>query len=741
MTEIGVCEIASANTIRGRTLEYLTFDLEIGQGEAPHYPIRLMSSPAGEARNSMYLPLDEHLHLLLAGMKQAIHRLSKGHGLQQSIVSPEEQTVRELGIYLFDALIASEIRSLYDVSRQIAKQQKKGLRIRLRIQDTLMSTLPWEFLHDARSQRSICLSNNTPFVRYLELPQTIPSLNIQPPLHILGMIANSKEQAQLHVAREKRLMHEALQPLETAGLVKLTWIEGQNWQALQQAFLHGTWHVFHFIGHASYNEQQTEGLLSLVNDDGDTFYLPASRLGNILADHSTLRFVFLNACEGAKSGTHDIYSGIAQTLMQQGIPAILGMSYEISDNASIELARTFYRALSYGIPVDAAVNEARKAVDIAMTKTLQWGTPVLYMRSPDGVLFDVDNKKIHNEPVATHKEQPPVYVTNNTRGIDPTKQQLFKQGDLIYKYDTHANWVSAVAWSPDGTRIASSGGDATVRIWNPANGNNILTYHRQAGRLSEVLAVAWSPDSTRIASGGNRATVQVWNASTKQMLAEYDGHSKFAGVPYAAHVFWAAWSPDGERIASTSINLGLDKAVHIWNAATGNLLRKLDLHVGWFDTSSAGGIAWSPDGTRIAASMTGEVRIYNSTTGTKLLSYKQQPGYISAIVWSPDGERIASMDGNSVHVWNVATGSFYYAYRNHTDSLRDVAWSPNGRYLASSSNDCTVQIWTASNGTRIFTYTGHSDEVGAISWAPNSQRIASASTDKSVHIWQAIEVQ
>lgn len=719
-------------------MDYLTFDIEIGQGEAQHYPVRVINSPAGEARNSMYLPLDDHLQLLLAGMKQAIHRLSKGRGLQQSIVSPEEQTVRELGIYLFDALFASEIRGRYDVSRQIAQHQDKGLRIRLRISDGLMSTLPWEFLHDARSQRSICLSNATPFVRYLELSQAIPSLKIQPPLHILGMIANSREQEQLNVAHEKRLMAEALQPLEMAGLVKLTWVEGQNWQALQDKFLQDVWHVFHFIGHASYNEQQKEGSLSLVNDDGDTFYLPAAKLGNILADHSSLRFVFLNACEGAKGGTHNIYSGIAQTLMQQGIPAILGMSYEISDNASIELARTFYRALSYGIPVDAAVNEARKAVDIAMTKTLQWGTPVLYMRSPDGVLFDVDTRKIHSEPVATPKEQQEFYATGSTRGVDPTEQQSFKQGDLIYEYDTHANWVSAVAWSPDGTRIASSGGDATIRIWNPTNGENLLTYHGQSGRLSEVLAVAWSPDSTRIASGGNRATVQVWRANNKQLLAEYQGHSKFAGVPYSAHVFWAAWSPDGKSIASTSINLGLDKSVHLWNAATGNLIRKFDLHSGWFDTSSSGGLAWSPDGTHIAAGMTSEVRIYNVATGAQVLTYKQQSGYISTVAWSPNGERIASMDGNSVHIWNATSGDFYYAYRGHTASLRDVAWSPDGRYLASSSNDHTVQIWTADTGTRIFTYTGHLDDVGAISWAPDSQRIASASKDKTVHIWQAV---
>ena len=733
-------------------MEYLTFDIEIGQGETQYYPVRVLSSPAGEARSSMYLPLDEHLQLLLAGMKQAIHHLSKvrsqqpylpspdADSINRSLPSPDEQTVRELGTYLFDALFANEIRSRYDVSQQIAEHQTKGLRIRLRIHDALMSTLPWEFLHDARSHRSICLSNTTPIVRYLDLPQTIPSLNIKPPLHVLGMIANPKEQEQLDVRREKQLMHDALQPLETAGLVKLTWIEGQSWQALQQAFLRGTWHVFHFIGHASYNEQQKGGVLSLVDEDGYAFYLPAAKLGNILMDHSSLRFVFLNACESARSGTHDIYSGIAQTLMQQGIPAILSMHYEISDKASIQLAQTFYRALAYGIPVDAAVNEARKAVDIAMTQTLQWGTPILYMRSPDGVLFDTESKDIQFEPVAAYKEQPQLHVTGSTRGFTPTEQKIYKQGDLICQYDLHANWVSAVAWSPDGTRIASSGGDATVRIWNPINGDTLVTYHGQAGKLSEVLAVAWSPDSTRIASGGNRATIQVWNASNKQLLASYSGHSpKLANVLFLAHVFWAAWSPDGKSIASTCINLGFDKAVHIWNAATGKLIRKFDLHSSPIDTSSAGGVAWSPDGIRIAAAMQGEVRIYNVTTGSQLLMYKQQHGYIPAIAWSPDGERIASMDSDSVQVWNATTGEFYYAYQGHTNSLRDVAWSPDARYLATSSNDRTVQIWTAESGTRIFTYTGHLDDVGAISWAPDSRRIASASKDKTVHIWQAIQ--
>ena len=80
-------------------------------------------------------------------------------------------------------------------------------------------------------------------------------------------------------------------------------------------------------------------------------------------------------------------------------------------------------------------------------------------------------------------------------------------GTTLYTYRGHSASVGAVAWSPDGTRIASGGYDDTVRVWNAADGSHPYTY---TGHSSGVLAVAWSPDGTRIASGGLDGTVQVW---------------------------------------------------------------------------------------------------------------------------------------------------------------------------------------------------------------------------------------
>ncbi len=107
----------------------------------------------------------------------------------------------------------------------------------------------------------------------------------------------------------------------------------------------------------------------------------------MLDDHFPLRLAFLNSCEGARGSEGDAFSSTAATLVRRGVPAVVAMQYEITDEAAIEFSRDFYEAISDGLPVDAAVAEARTAV--STKSALEWGTPVLYMRSPDGGIFDM----------------------------------------------------------------------------------------------------------------------------------------------------------------------------------------------------------------------------------------------------------------------------------------------------------------------------------------------------------------
>ena len=112
------------------------------------------------------------------------------------------------------------------------------------------------------------------------------------------------------------------------------------------------------------------------------------KLGMILHDFSSLRLAVLNACEGARAARTDPFAGVAGSLVQRDIPAVVAMQFEISDEAAIVFARGFYEPLAAGSPVDASLAAARLAMLAERSDDIEWGTPVLFMRVADGRIFD-----------------------------------------------------------------------------------------------------------------------------------------------------------------------------------------------------------------------------------------------------------------------------------------------------------------------------------------------------------------
>ena len=376
---------------------YVDFELEIVRinglqpSALPKY--RIAARSAGEGETHQDLEFEN-----LADLE------NQAANLRTALLVSNDTPIQEFGRILFDTFLIGELRELFRVALRTAESQRKGLRLKLHIESPELAALPWEFLYDPTRQRFISLYNDT-IIRYVNRFGSIEPLRVEAPLRILAMTASPVNRAKLDVATEKERIEAALKDLKAKGIVEITWVAGQGWRDLQKMMQRGGWHVFHFIGHGYFDKANNEGVLALAEENGEEYPLTARNLSKMIADPS-LYLVVLNVCKGAYSDKTEIFSSTAATLTQQGTPAVLAMQYAISDRAAIELSRSFYEALAGGLPLARAVTEARKAINMA-TRSSEWGTPVLYTRAPDGVLFDIQHQKLQTVPqkARTPKEQ------------------------------------------------------------------------------------------------------------------------------------------------------------------------------------------------------------------------------------------------------------------------------------------------------------------------------------------------
>jgi WD40 repeat protein len=315
---------------------------------------------------------------------------------------------------------------------------------------------------------------------------------------------------------------------------------------------------------------------------------------------------------------------------------------------------------------------------------------------------------------------------------DPGKPSHPKMLREALSFQGHTGEIHALAFSPDGARLASASDDRTVKVWDANTGHEILTLNGHAG---PVEGVSWSPDGTRLATAAKDKMVKIWDAKSGQQVLSFQGHTKA--------VMGVSWSPDGTRLASASE----DQAVKLWDATTGLEALTLKGHTG-----TAVAVSWSPDSTRLAsASADGTVKVWDATMGQDALSMKGDTDWVWRVAWSPDGARLAGASGEQnfekpgkLTVWDSRTGQGVLSHQGHARRVQGVAWSPDGTRLAGASADGTVKVLDTKTGQEVLTLKSFApissqrispaltrvvcgDIVSGVSWGPDGARLAGAS--------------
>lgn len=492
-------------------LIYQNLDLLLEPAGA-NYRARVLNSPAGEATETVRLSATD---LSAAGLD-----------------------LKQVGGVLFDAVFTGKVATCLQRSLEHSEAAGQGVRIRLRLGDVPeLANLPWEALYDRARDRVLALSRETPVVRYLELPEPVRPLTIQPPLRVLAVIASPAELPGLHVSREWANLQDALGDLTARQQVILERLEPPTLTALQNRLRETHVHVLHFIGHGGFDPDAGQGFLFLEDEHGHINPVAGADLGTLLADHQPLRLALLNACEGAQTAEHDPYGGVAQKLVQQGIPGVIAMRSAISDPAAVAFSHEFYAAVADGCPVDAAMADARRAIAAQDEDRDEWATPALFMRAPDGVLWETPTRKSWRQrllgPLGVAIALPIVLVIAALAAwlaLTPTQMPLhtfnvavaeFGQTDTAGNVRASADGANLSRWMFEElrTEIAQLPGDHEIMLWHDSLG--LLQKRTRIGRIAGKTADARALAAARLAKEINAHIVVYGSLNAGQNPAAF----------------------------------------------------------------------------------------------------------------------------------------------------------------------------------------------------------------------------
>ena len=377
-------------------------ELVLGSTDQPgQFEVRVVRSAAGETPVRVF-SLDTET--LIRRRRELENAVLASSTTTRRALPESEHAIREVGEALFAALFGGPVYGRYEASLATAQERGEPLRVVLHVDAPELAALPWEAMFDPEHQGYLC--QREPLVRQVPAPSPVAPLPVAGALRILAIVAGPEGLPHLDAQEEQRRLMEALAEPLADGRVTVRWATTGTWRDVQSALLNGVWHVVHFIGHGGYNAETDEGVLAMVGPDGRKDLVGASRFAVLLSEaEPSPRLIVLNSCGSGESGTRDLFSSTGAALARSGVSAVVGMQYAVTDQAALEFSRGFYTALAGGRGVDQAVRSGRVAIRGISDYTLEWVTPLLYLRGDETHLFDLS--QVQSDSSSDTGEVPP----------------------------------------------------------------------------------------------------------------------------------------------------------------------------------------------------------------------------------------------------------------------------------------------------------------------------------------------